>query len=221
MKSKITSEIAELIGLMAGDGCLSLDGKAKRIYISGHKKDDLKYHQQTTKKLFKKIFNKEVNIQFKKHENTLFIRFSDKRIFKELAKYLPIGKKYENLQIPNQILKNKKNLFAFTRGLSDTDGCIVFSKQHRDYPYYPRIEITSKSQSLLQTLLSELKKNGFYGSVSHKGKQSFRLEFPGNKNLDRWLKIIGFNNKKHLKKIEGRNSDLQRPRADLNCRPCG
>ncbi|HCE31439.1 TPA: hypothetical protein DEQ89_05575 [Candidatus Daviesbacteria bacterium] len=46
-----------------------------------------------------------------------------------------------------------------------------------------------------------LKNTGFYGSVSRKGPH-YRLEVPGFKNLELRQKLIGFNNPKHIKKIE-------------------
>ena len=192
---------AEFIGLMFGDGCLSKTGRARYIYIAGHKINDLEYHTSITKNLFKELFNKDVKIEFRKDEETLFIRFSDKALFEELSEYLPIGSKYRHLTTPPIILQDKECFFAFVRGLADTDGCVVFSKQHKSYRYYPRIEITSKSKAFLIEILSQLKRYGFYGSVSHKGKENYRLEIPGNKNLDYWLSLIGFNNPTKMEKI--------------------
>lgn len=197
-------KLSELLGIMFGDGCLSSTIKSKPVvYIAGHKKDDLEYHEKVTKKLFKEIFNENVTINFRKGEQTLFIRTYNKNIFNELAKYMPIGKKYDSLKIPNQILANKKYFFAFVRGLADTDGCMIFSKQHRKMRYYPRIEITSKSFSFLETILTNLRKYGFYGSLSKKAIEAYRLEFPGFSNLKLWLNLVGFSNAKHKKKIEG------------------
>ena len=202
-------KFAELLGIMVGDGCLSTYGHYHMIYISGHKIDDREYHEKTTKTLFKEVFNKKIKIYSRKDEQTLIIRFSDKNIFESLAKYLPIGKKYDQLKVPEEVIKNRKYLFAFIRGVVDTDGCMFFSKQHKKYAYYPRIEIASKSKSLLDVLLSELKKNGFYGSTSKKGRNAYRLEIPGERSLKLWLESIGFNNRKHIKKIK-------RPRSDSN-----
>ncbi|MBU0460034.1 MAG: hypothetical protein KJ771_04460 [Nanoarchaeota archaeon] len=195
------------------------------IYIAGHKTDDLHYHENVTKPLFKELFNKNVNIGFRKKEHALFIRFSDQEIFAKLSKYLPIGRKYDFLKIPEDILSNQKYFFAFVRGLADTDGCVVFSKQHRTYPYYPRIEITSKSKIFLSKILLELKTVGFYGSVSHKGKDNYRLEIPGIKNLFKWLEFIGFSNITKINKImdhfSGTSVVQKRPRSDSNRRSRG
>lgn len=212
----MNEKLAELLGLMAGDGCLSRYARCRMIYICGHKTDDIEYHNTVTKVLFREIFNKEIKIEEKKKQHAIFIRFSDKKIFNELSKFLPVGRKYESLKVPAEIMSSKNNFFAFVRGLADTDGCIVFSKQHRTYGYYPRIEITSKSKPFLLTILSKLKSCDFYGSVSHKGKENYRLELPGTKNLERWLNNIGFNNPTKLRKIYEK-----RPESDLNRQPRG
>ncbi len=196
----MNDEYAELLGIMTGDGCLSHTGKARYIYIAGHKQDDWEYHHNITKVLFQNLFSKEINIKERKNENTLFIKFSDKVIFNELSKFIPVGKKYDSLEIPNMILKDASFFFAYVRGLVDTDGCIIFSKQHRKTPYYPRIELTSKSKPFLISILSELKKHEFYGSVSHKGKSCYRLELPGFKNLKKYQELIGFSNPTKRKK---------------------
>ena len=200
----MTKELAELTGIMSGDGCLSSKKQKYVVYISGHKQDDRHYHDNTTKKLFMDIFGKEIKVQERSDENTLFIRFSDKKIFSILHSIgLPIGKKYDYLKVPDCIIKNSILSFCFLRGLADTDGSIVFSKQHKKINYYPRIEITSKSRNFLEEVLLILASNGFYGSISKRGIYC-RLEIPGFKNLERWLNLIGFNNKKHIRKIEAR-----------------
>tara|TARA_Y100000310_G_scaffold336265_1_gene420331 strand:+ start:2121 stop:2810 length:690 start_codon:yes stop_codon:yes gene_type:complete len=204
----MNTELAEFLGIMFGDGCLSRNAKARMIYICGHKEDDLVYHQTITLPLLKKLFNKDAIIGFRKKENALFIKFSDKEIFNFLKQYLPVGRKYESMRIPKEILLKKEYLFAFFRGLIDTDGCIVFSKQHKKEAYYLRIELSSKSKEFLLILLQELKKYNFYGSVSHKGKQNYRLELPGRKNLQRYIQNIDFHNPKIHKKIRKKASRM-------------
>ena len=205
---KLTNELAELLGIMYGDGCLSTAGNSYLVYLSGHKYDYFEYHTKITKKLFFEVFNKEVKIGLRKDENTLFIRFSDKTIFNVFNRLgLMIGFKRDLLRLPIKL--NSADLrFAFIRGLADTDGCIIFSKQHRRQHYYPRIEITNKSEKFLKEILHFLKLHEFYGSVSNKGV-GYRLEVPGFKNLHRWLKFIGFNNPKHIKKIEAQMGPLR------------
>ena len=204
---KMTEELAELLGIMCGDGCLSRYGRQRIIYICGHKQDDLLYHQSITTRLFKETFEKEIQIKLRKKENALFIRFSDKSlfyIFKSLG--LPVGKKYASLAIPKGVVSHN-HFQAFVRGLFDTDGCLILSKQHRKVHYYPRIEITSKSKGFLMEILKRLKALGFYGSVSHKGNDNYRLEIPGFKNLELWLKSVGSSHPLKREKLKkGRKS---------------
>ena len=202
---EVDRDLAELLGIILGDGCLSLSGRKNFIYISGHKIDDLEYHIHRTKNLFKILFNKDIAIKFRNDENTLYIKFCNISIFNKLSSLgIPIGKKYSQLKIPGCI--DSDNLFcAFMKGLFDTDGCVVLSKQHKKVHYYPRLEIASKSLVFLQSILVRLKLMGFYGSVSTKGKH-FRLEIPGFTNLELWMKLVNLNNPKHIKKVNEINS---------------
>ena len=206
---EITPELAELLGIMYGDGCLSNSANKNIIYISGHKEDDFEYHNKITRKLFFKVFNKNVSVSIRNDENRLFIRFSDKNIFDVFKSFgMPIGLKLYKLNLSSKIKSDKKLMYHFIRGIADTDGCIVFSKQHRDKHYYPRIEITNKSKKFLKSILEFLKNDGFYGSVSNKGA-GYRLEIPGFQNLKKWLKHIDFSNIKHKKKIEAQLGPLR------------
>ena len=199
MKNK-KEMLSELLGIMLGDGCLSSSGSKYFVYICGHKTNDFKYHDQITRKLFKELFDKDIKIQFRSDENTLFIRFSDKEIFNFLRKYLPVGSKYEKMKVPKVVRADLKYANCLIRGFFDTDGCIILSKQHRKNPYYPRIEIPSKSRKFLEEILKILKSQGFYGSISRKANCA-RLEIPGFANLERWESHVGTNHSLKKQKI--------------------
>lgn len=197
---------AELFGIMIGDGCLSHTGKAKGsgakywIYICGHREDDLMHHMHIVG-LFKEVFNKIVKTQPRNDCRARFIRFSDKEIFHFFnSKGMPIGEKYEKLEIPQWIKENKEFKIAFLRGLFDTDGCFFVAKQQRLERYYPRIEIATKSKRLGEETLAALKDINIKSSLSRKGSNAFRLEVSGPTNVGQWMEIIGSNNQKHITK---------------------
>ncbi len=79
MNCKSNENLAELLGIILGDGCLSRSGNKYVLYICGHKIDDLEYYKNVVTYLLKDVFNKIVKINFKRNENTLFVRFSDKK----------------------------------------------------------------------------------------------------------------------------------------------
>jgi len=198
---------AELLGIMCGDGCLSNPQRKNHVkyyvYCCGNKLKDFEFVSTHIPFLFLHCFGKSVIAKIKNGENTIYIKFSDKALFSKLHNLgLPIGVKYSNLRIPSFVLKTEERQLAFIRGVFDTDGCVVLSKQHRAFAYYPRIEICSKSFLFLSQLLKILKRNEFFGSLSRQGKGYYRLELPGFENLKRWLFLIGSSNKRNLSKFE-------------------
>jgi len=195
--------LAEFFGVMVGDGCLSNTGKGPGsgkkywIYICGHKLDD-RIHYNYLKKLIKILFNKEVKIQERNKQEAIFIRFSDKNIFNTLVNLgFPVGKKYSLLKVPFWILNDGYNSIEFLRGLFDTDGSFILSKQHKKFYYYPRIEITTKSYILAKQIKHLVNNLGINCSLNKK-REYFRLEIAGNKNCASWMEIIGTNNEKHF-----------------------
>lgn len=206
---RLSEGLAELVGIIMGDGCLSRSNKKYVVYICGHKFDDFKYHDKVIRKLFLDVFNKTTKISKRRYENTIFIRFSDKKIFYILKSLgIPVGKKYGFLHIPDWIKKDKSLAFSFIRGIVDTDGYLYIRKNKFVSPH-PSIRIRSKSVEFLSEILIILKHNGFFGKICTSGGCS-TLSIVGHQNFKRWLELIGFSNPKHMRKIEA-NNGLRRP----------
>ena len=196
-----SENLAELVGIILGDGCLSRSCKKYNIYVCGHKFDDFEYHDKIIRKLFLNVFNKTVNISKKKNENTIYIRFRDKRVFNVLHSLgISIGKKYGFLHIPDWIKRNNCLFLSFVRGLADTDGDLSIKKRKTISPY-PIVRIRSKSKEFLSEILTILRHNDFYGNI-YTSSGCSTLVIPGRQNFNKWLEFIGFNNPKHQKKIE-------------------
>ena len=215
---KLNKKYAELLGIMAGDGCLSKTARNKcYVYISSNSETDVE-HMIYVQSLFKDLFNRETTLHKRKDENTIVLKFIDKKIFYELSKHCPIGKKYDKLQIPDSIKGSKTFMTWFIRGLFDTDGNVTLSKQHRTVHYYPRIEIRGITKQFLTDVLNYLRNLGFYGSLSKGYCNSYRLEVPGFKNLVRWCNMIGSSNPKQIRKIK---AALKNANARDRVRTCG
>nr|MBA4404956.1 hypothetical protein [Nanoarchaeum sp.] len=205
---KITEELAELCGIIAGDGHITHYKKNGdyRIEISGDKKE-IEYHKYI-QGLFQEVFKKNSKIRTK--DNNIVTYFHSKKIiefFIDLG--LPAGKKAKKVRIPDVILKENNLSLAFLRGLADTDFSVCFKKGGRLRNSYPRITVDIVSKQLIldvKTILNRLDINFYYyerSRINNLGQSYFYcLDINGKKNLEIWMKNIGFRNKKHLDKIE-------------------
>lgn len=199
------SEFAEFLGVMAGDGNLSIYKSDHKISISGHREDDFEYFLYL-RDLFKRLFHKEIKLRDKKRY--LSLELSNKNILNQLNKAgILVGKKSDKIEIPKDIMKNQNLSKYFLRGLADTDFSVTFKKGGRKKNSYPRICVdlgSKKIISQISSLLNSLKiKHTVYGrrGIRNGTKyQTYSIDINGKENLYKWLSEIGFHNPKHLTK---------------------
>ena len=129
---KMSNELAELIGIHFGDGCMKKQRNyTYQICYCFNKRD--KEYAIYVKNLFYNLFN--INVKMYENFNSINLYFISKSLctfFNEVLK-IPYSPK-KSLSIPNYIISNKKYLVAFIRGLFDTDGCTIIQKD-RGYNY--------------------------------------------------------------------------------------
>jgi len=207
-----SEKLAELFGVLTGDGYINFYSSKNDyiIEIAGHSIEDSEYFEYLSD-LFFSLFNLKPKKYVRKNQNTAYLRLRSKGIFHFLEDCGFVRGKKEQIGIPSWIKKNNPYMARFIRGLVDTDGSLVLKKRYKTKPYYPVINIVSKSKPLITTTSSWLKTQnlaGWSGCEIKKDKrnevitQNYRLEINGKKNLKKWLKLIGFSNKKHLTKIK-------------------
>ncbi|MBW2981850.1 hypothetical protein KY343_03120 [Candidatus Woesearchaeota archaeon] len=197
-KSIITKEIAELCGAILGDG--HLHAKHNKITITGSL-EDIYYYKERLIPLFAKYFNGNIYLRKRKDKNSYYFWIENKNI---INFFLKIGFKRGNKSksgIP-LIFKNKsKFTCSFIRGLFDTDGCLKFSKQTKDYHYYPRIRLAFQESPLIYDLKIVLDNLNFkYGFSVDKRFGTACFEISGKDNLKKWMRLIGMNNPVHKSK---------------------
>ena len=136
----LNNETAELAGLIAGDGYLHKD--YNRIIITGSL-DDIYYYKNYINLKFIKNFKIKPHIYKRNNKNAYDLQIENKEVFSFFTNKLGMirGSKKNRVLIPDKIFKNKEFSKRFIRGLFDTDGCLKFSKQTKDFNYYPRIQI--------------------------------------------------------------------------------
>jgi len=149
----ISSEFAEFIGIMLGDGSITNDV----LSISIDKRDTtLKNH---IKNLFKKLFLLELREYEHKIKNYLRLQKCSKELVELLVNYgLKRGDKIKNkVKIPDWIKSNDFYIVSCLRGLILTDGCVYYCR--RDRKIY--VKFTNHCLELLNDFKNSAKKIGF------------------------------------------------------------
>ena len=206
----LTPELAELCGIIAGDGHLSRYISPRRtdyrIEIVGNKEEDIAYFDHINS-LFFRLFGKRLT--FKQGNGCARLYIHSKEILSFIESLgIPVGKKSDIVKIPPIFLQDMPLTCHFIRGLADTDFSITFKKGGRKNNSYPRIVGEFASHPLYADLIAVFDKLGLVYfshtrlSTSHFGTFThYCIELNGRKNLKQWMKCIGFSNPKHLSKI--------------------
>jgi hypothetical protein len=211
---KIDEDLAELLGIHIGDGCISENKRYSEYYLGGDLIEEREYHDNWVGPLFNKkimnpLFNK--NVKYKEHPKVGVYGFHifDKNLanfFKEFG--IASGSKI-NIGIPNEIVKDLRLLKRFLRGLFDTDGTLYFEKsytsKHRKNNH-PIIKLGTVSNTLAQDVFNSLKKIGLNPRMKnpHKGKKDKNLVYSvilyRKQDIHYYINEIGFKNPKHYTK---------------------
>ncbi len=194
-------KLAELYGIIVGDGYLHKNNYSIIVVCSS---EESYYLKNRVMPLFEKLFNKTPYFAPRKDRNAYYIQINSKSIIEFFTKTFSMSRgEKSGYRISKKILKNKKLMSHFLRGLFDTDGCIKFSKQTRKFNYYPRIQFYFKNGPLSGDLESILSKLGFkYSSYEDHRFGGLRvIQISGSENLKKWVKVVGSANLVHITKI--------------------
>ncbi|MAF50622.1 MAG: hypothetical protein CMH64_00880 [Nanoarchaeota archaeon] len=207
---EINSKIAELMGIIVGDGNITLkQGIKYRLIITGHSIDDKNYLTTYVSDLLYKLFKKKPTIWKHKNKNAIALAFHSKEIISYFVKDLGLvnGPK-KDLKIPQLILEsNKKIKSSFLRGFADTDFSVTFKKKQRKTHSYPVIHGYTNSLNLAKQIKKmlfefDIKSNIYEKKMFLNGlKIGYQLDVYGRNNFSNWLTKIGFKNEKHTSKI--------------------
>ena len=211
LPKKITPELAELIGIVIGDGNIYMKNNRYELHIYGDIKEDKEYHEKKILKLLDDLFNAKTSSKIKHFKNggCRKITFESKAITSFLTRVIGLnaGRK-ENIQIPKVITSGgDKIIYNFIRGLADTDFTIKFKTRYRKKNYYPIIIGHFGDKKLVYQLNKLFEKIDFHSHIEKRNRhnkdtgksyEGYSVNIVGKENIDRWMRKIGFNNKRHL-----------------------
>ena len=200
---KEDKKLAELSGIILGDGHIESYIKGKRIrcyamQVSGDLSNDFEYLSKYVTELIKEVFKEKPKLKKVPKENGVYIRIYGKNIVLFLEKKgLKAGNKKKNNQgIPNWIKDDDIYLIECLRGLIDTDGSVHYiSRGNKNI----RISFTSYIPKLIYDVRESLLRLGVHPSKIIKNNQIFLSR---KEDISLYMKLIGFNNQKHLKRFE-------------------
>src|SRR3989339_1705505 len=207
----LNDELAYFIGIHIGDGCLGNYKSSKYcMEYSGHLIDEKDFYSREFKELFKKLFNKDIKIKevIREKRNCIKLSCKSKAIFTFINKVIAINEGPKKDIVIPMVIKNSKYMKYFLKGLADSDFCLSFKSKNNSPNNNPSISISSYSTELVKEVNKELNKMGFitYTRFEFSRKRyekkylSNLIEINGIKQLELWMKLIGFNSQKHLTK---------------------
>lgn len=207
---KDSKELAEFYGAMLGDGnshrtkYYKSRNEKRGVYmirITGDSRLDKKYHLEYLKPIIERLFAVKVNSKFFKNRNVMLIEVYGVKLIEFLEKKgFPPGNKIKNkLRIPDWIKNNKNYLKVCLRGLYDTDGSVYKLTNQNSH----QICFTNANQGLLEDVRNSLLLLGINCSkISNKD-----IYITKKSELRKFLKLIGFSNDRHLRKVKMWNLD--------------
>lgn len=199
--TKPSKQLAELIGIILGDGNIYVGrGGYYYVRICGDNVKDRNYLLNYVRPLFELLFHKKMHIveQIKYHE--LFISIGNKDIVHTLVHFgLKAGNKMKNnVQIPSWIFKSKEYIQACVRGLIDTDGSVC-PITGRNYPY---IWFSCDIENLRKGFDRAMKILEIKTSKWNMRKDRTPDIYIGSKEMiQKYIQTISFKNDRHLSKI--------------------
>jgi intein/homing endonuclease len=199
-KDKISIERARIIAFMLscghlnGSSCRCLDKRDGKYYTKKNYAISYCSSSQKMVNLFRKDMKKEFGLEMKykkKRYNTykgIEVERSHKKIFEELSKYIPIGKKSYIIRIPDEIFNSSKEIQSeFIATLFSGDGYIS-GKESAVAEYY------SCSKEIGQQLQLILMQYGIISYINKKKMKSgnfiFRLTITNKHNILNFKKFI-------------------------------
>jgi len=191
-------KIAELIGIMLGDGNIGLYSNAVNITLN--KIDEPEYVEYVKNEIVKKVFNfenypKEVYLKNSKgvrlDVGNLAIR--DALISKGLE---PGNKKINQVNVPRWIYKNKSFMVSCLKGLFDTDGTIRIDKRQSLFilefinSSKPLVKDFKKICNLFNIQTTRIYEKTAISDISGKTSIKFLVRIQKKESVLRFIKIV-------------------------------
>lgn len=190
MKLELTPELAEITGIIVGDGSVYTNYKrgVYQMKVGLNSKNETDYARTFVAPLLEKLLNTKCSLRFAK-KNEIFVNINRKADVLNILSLLDSKNK-----IPAWIWTNKEFIKSFIRGLVDTDGS-VFSKTTNKS--LPQIEFYQNNETLIKDFRKALLSLGIKCSKIMKKKTKYCVGIYDKNEVEKYFNSIGFNNLKN------------------------
>ena len=196
-RPKYSARLAEFIGIMLGDGCLS---SRFQVGIAFNAKTDRAYGAYL-QRLVRALFGISATIQPRSDSNGWTVVASSRALVEYLQTLgLVAGNKVAHqVDVPEWIWAQPPYQRACLRGLMDTDGSIYRYTHRVNGATYDHAALcfTNRSQPLLRSVQRVLTNHGFHPRMRRYGVYLNRQT-----EIQRYFQIVGSRNLKHLERFQ-------------------
>jgi DNA-binding XRE family transcriptional regulator len=197
-KPNISTELAEFIGILLGDGGIT----SSQVTVSLNRIDDRDFVSYL-RILIQNLFKLNPSVKEREKEGVVNVVISRTELVKFLVKIgLQVGNKVKHqVDVPVWIKESEKFTKFCLRGLFDTDGCFYVDRHHwRDKLYCNAgMDFTNRSLPLVNFFKTNLIKFGFHPTQTGE----FRIRLRRESEIVSYFRKIGSSNPKHIKKFRG------------------
>lgn len=185
---KRNNDLAELIGVVIGDGHIQAFPRTERLIIAANSSNQGFINRYVD--IVRKVFNKDPYCMKAKDANCVRISIYEKFISKRLG--VPCGNRKDDVvSIPRWIFQNKTFLASYLRGLYEAEGSFCVHKPTSTY----KLIFSNKNKTLLYEVYRSLHAFGFHPNIgSDKVQLSAKKEVFACKELIQFRKYNRVNN---------------------------
>jgi hypothetical protein len=214
---EINEELAEIMGICLGDGCISINKRYSELAILGDINEERIYYDEwviplLNRNLFLPLTNKEIKAkEYPKMGVYGIIAFNKNVVDYLLLQGLKPSPKISH-GVPKIIKESDfRKQKRFIRGVFDTDGSVFFEKNYASKSKVHsrmRIKLESVSKELVNDCIEICRDMGYkpYRRKPYKGKKDLNMKYgftiQRKEDLIKWIEEIGFKSPKHATKIE-------------------
>ncbi len=181
---KKDGDLAELIGVILGDGHIERFPRTESVTISSNAKN--KGFINRYSKLLETIFKKKPYIAKMSGSNCVRIRIFQKNISKRFN--IPSGaRRYKKISVPRWIFKEEEYIIRYLRGLYEAEGSFCIHTPTSTYKLF----FSNRNESMLRNVFRLMKHLGFH---PHQSKSNYSIQVSKREEVYNAVELLKFRN---------------------------